>query len=107
MLNRSGIVVTRNTPARRMAVSKTASDPAMAPVCDAAARLHVQHDAARVWIVAEVVDEICEIDVEHGADTDEAGKADVALARPIENRGADGAALAQERDAPRSCHRRS
>ena len=37
MLKRSGMVVTRRTPARRKAASKTASDPASAPVCDAAA----------------------------------------------------------------------
>ncbi len=37
MLNRSGIVVTRSRPARWIAASKTASEPAIAPVCDAAA----------------------------------------------------------------------
>ena len=115
MLNRSGIVSTRSTPARRTAASKTASDPARAPVCDAAAlapascrpalttmtcfdraaaraalinlrhvadRFHVQHDAGRIRIVAEVIDQVGEIDVEHGADRDEAGKADVASPGP-------------------------
>ena len=38
MLNRSGMVSTRSTPARRKAASKTASAPASAPVCEAAAR---------------------------------------------------------------------
>src|SRR5262249_22792427 len=60
--------------------------------------LHVQDDAARGRVVAEVVDQVGEIDVDHGADADEAAEADVLLAGPVEDRGADGAALAEQGD---------
>src|SRR5262249_18783496 len=67
-------------------------------LADVADRLHVEDDAARVGVVAEVVDEVGEVHVEHGAHADEAAEADVGFPGPVEDGGADGAALAEQGD---------
>ena len=59
-------------------------------------RLDVQDDAARVRVGAEVVDEVAEVHVGHGADADEGAEADLVGGRPVEDGGAQGAGLAEE-----------
>src|SRR5262249_34665717 len=50
-----------------------------------------------VWrIVAEVADEVAPADVQHRAGRNDAAKTDLEGNRPIENRGQQGAALAEE-----------
>ena len=61
--------------------------------------LDVQDDGAGVRVGAEVVDEVAEVDVAHGADADEGGEADLVGGRPVEDGGAQGARLAEEGDA--------
>ena len=68
--------------------------------------LHVDDDAPGVRIVAEVVDEVAPADIEHRADRDERAEADVLSKAPIEDRGAQRAALADEPDATRPRHAR-
>src|SRR5690606_7496090 len=60
-------------------------------------RLHVQHNAAGVWIVTKVIDQIAPAHIEHGADRNEGAKADVLLQTPIENRGTERTTLADKR----------
>src|SRR5512139_2377430 len=55
--------------------------------------LHVNHDAARSLIVAQIVDEIPPTDVDHGADRDEAAESHHLPQTPIEHRIAESAAL--------------
>ena len=71
-------------------------------------RLHVDDDRARARVVAEVVDEIAPADVEHRAERDERAEADLLAQAPVEDRGQQRAALAQEGDAARAgpCRRR-
>ena len=63
--------------------------------------LDVEDDAGRVGVGAEVVDEVAEVDVGHGADADEGAEADLVGGRPVEDRRAEGARLTEEGDAPR------
>ena len=72
---------------------------------DVADRFHVQHDAARGRVVAEVVDEVGEIDVEHGADRDKRGEADEFAQAPVEYGRTECTTLAQKRDMSRQRHR--
>ena len=60
--------------------------------------LHVQHDAGRLGIVAEVVDEIAPAHVEHRPNRHEGAEADVGLKAPIEDGRAECAALTDEAD---------
>ena len=53
----------------------------------------VQQNAFGRGIIAEIVDHVSEIDVQHGADADKMAEADALLQGQIENRRADGAAL--------------
>src|SRR5262249_24562972 len=59
---------------------------------------HVEDDAARVRGVGEVVEQVGEIDVEHGADRDEGAEAELLAGGPVEDGGADGAGLAEQGD---------
>ena len=61
-------------------------------------RLDVEDDRARVLVGAEVVDEVAEVDVAHGADADERREAHLVRGRPVEDRRAQGAGLAEEGD---------
>ena len=65
-------------------------------VARVADRLHVNHDALGARVVADVVDQVAEIDVEHRADRDEGAEADLLANTPVEHRGAQRAALADE-----------
>ena len=49
-------------------------------------------------IVAEVINQVAPVDIEHRADGDEGAEADVFAQAPVENGGAEGAALADEAD---------
>ena len=69
-------------------------------------RLHVDDDAVGVRVVAEVVDQVAPADVEHRADRDEGAEADVLAQAPVEDGGAQGAALADEGDVARPGHAR-
>ena len=60
--------------------------------------LHVDEDRLDVAVVAQVVDHVAEIHIEHGADGDEVAEADVAHGGPVQAGGADGAALRNEAD---------
>jgi len=62
-------------------------------------RLDVQDDRARVRVGAEVIDQVAEVDVAHRADRDERREADLVGGRPVEDGYAEGAGLAEERDA--------
>ena len=55
---------------------------------------HVDDNAFRIRIVAEMINQIAPADIEHGAKRDERAKADIFLQAPIENRRAERAALA-------------
>ena len=59
-------------------------------------RLHVDDDGMGARIAAEVVDQIAPVHVQHRADGDEAAEADILTHRPVQHRGAQGAALADE-----------
>ena len=52
--------------------------------------LDVEDDGAGVRVGAEVVDEVAEVDVEHGADGDEGREADLVGRRPVEDRACPG-----------------
>ena len=54
-----------------------------------------------VRVVAEVVDQVAPADVEHRADRDEGAEADVSSQAPVEDGGAERAALAEEADVAR------
>ena len=58
--------------------------------------LHVHDDTAGAIIVAQVVDEVAPVDVQHGADGDEGAEADVFLEAPVQDGGTECAALADE-----------
>ena len=49
-------------------------------------------------VVAQVINQVAPVDIEHGADGDEGAEADVFAQAPVENGGAEGAALAEEAD---------
>ena len=59
-------------------------------------RFHVDDDAVGARIVAEVVDQVAPVHVEHRADGDEGAEADVLAQAPVEDRGTQRAALADE-----------
>src|SRR5438552_17871335 len=59
-------------------------------------RFHVDHDAARVRIVAQVIDQIAPTYVEHRTGRDEGAEADLLTQAPVENGGTHRAALADE-----------
>ncbi len=59
-------------------------------------RFHVQHDAARFRIVTQILDQVAPADVEHGAHRYESAEAHHLAPAPVENRGAQSAALADE-----------
>jgi len=63
-------------------------------------RLDVQDDRLGLLVLAEVVDEIAEVDVEHVADGDEVRESDVLFEGPIEDGSAQSAGLGDERDVP-------
>ena len=65
-------------------------------------RLHVDHDGARMGIVAQVVDQIAPSNVQHRADGDKSAETHLFSKAPIQNGGAQGAALADEGDIPRT-----
>ena len=67
-------------------------------------RLHVDEDALGMRVVAEVVDQVAPADVEHRPDRDEGAEADVGPQAPVEDRGAEGPALAEEGDLARPGH---
>ena len=62
--------------------------------------LDVEDDGLGLLVLAEVVDEIAEVDVEGVADGHEVGEADLLLQGPVEDRGAQGARLGNEGDVP-------
>ncbi len=64
-------------------------------------RFHVNHDAARVGIVAEVIDEVSPTDIHHRSYGDEGAEADLLLQAPVENGRTESAALADETDTAR------
>ena len=59
-------------------------------------RFHVNHDAVGAGVIAEVVDQVAPVYVQHGADRDERTEADVLLQTPVQNRRTESAALADE-----------
>ena len=70
---------------------RLASAPPRAPPKEGAGvadRLHVDQDALRVRVVAEVVDQVAPADVEHRADGDEGAEADLLAQAPVEDGGA-------------------
>ena len=58
--------------------------------------LHVDHDAVGVRIVAEIIDQVAPVDVEHRADGDAGAEADVFAETPVEHGCEQRAALADE-----------
>ena len=64
-------------------------------------RFHVDDDAVGARIVAEVVDQVAPVHVEHRADGDEGAEADVLAQAPVQHRRAQGSALAEEGDVAR------
>ncbi len=67
--------------------------------------LHVDHDAVRVRVVAEIIDQVAPVDVEHRADRDAGAEADVLAETPVEHRGKQRAALADKGDRAWARHR--
>ena len=61
-------------------------------------RFHVHDNAVGARVVAEIIDEVAPAHVEHGADRNEGAEAHLLFLAPIQNRGAQGAALANESD---------
>src|SRR5687768_6272856 len=59
-------------------------------------RFHVDDDAVRLRVIAEVINQVAPADIKHGANRDESAEADVFLKAPVENRCAERAALADE-----------
>ena len=59
--------------------------------------LHVQDDRVGLGVVAEMVDEVAPADVGHRAERDDAAEADALAQAPVEDRGDERAALADER----------
>ena len=67
---------------------------------------HVNDDAARVGIVAQVKNQVAPADIHHRADGNKGAEADIFLQAPIQHRRAKRAALADEPDAPGPGHAR-
>jgi hypothetical protein len=67
-------------------------------------RLHVQDDALRVGIVAEVIEQVGEIDIGHCTDADKSTETDVLRVGPVEDRRADRPTLAEECDLAGQSH---
>ncbi len=67
--------------------------------------LHVDDDAARVWVITEVIDEIRPSHVQHGTNREKCAEAGLFLEAPIENGCAERAALTDESDGSLPCHR--
>jgi hypothetical protein len=59
-------------------------------------RFHVDDDALGVRIVSQIIDEVAPVHVQHRADRDEGTEADVLAQAPVEDGGAQRAALADE-----------
>ena len=56
---------------------------------------------ARRGIVAQEIDEVAEVDIDHGAEGDEYAEADAGLESPLQHGAPQLAALGDERDVPR------
>src|SRR5829696_293318 len=61
-------------------------------------RLHVDHDALRLWVVAEVVDQVSPANVHHGPYADERREPDVLHDALVKDGRKQSPALAQEGD---------
>ena len=59
-------------------------------------RLHVKQNAARVGIVAEMINKIAPVHISHGTDGNERAEPELGRSAPIENRRAKRAALSDE-----------
>ena len=73
-------------------------------------RFHVKQNAARVRIVAEMINQIAPVHIGHGTDGNEGAEPELGRPAPIENRSAERAALTDESDIAgqreRLCERR-
>src|SRR5690606_27005914 len=65
----------------------------------------VEHDGARLGVEQQVVEDLAEIHVGADSRRDDVREPDIAHARPVEQRGADGTRLRDERDASALRHR--
>jgi len=66
--------------------------------------LHIDHDRVGARVVAQVVDQVAPVDIQHRADGDEMAEADVFLQAPVQDGGAQRAALADEANATQAGH---
>ncbi len=66
--------------------------------------LHVEHNAAHLGILPQIVQKVAKVDVEHTSHTHEVPEADLLLDRNIQNGGADGSALRNEGELPGQGH---
>ena len=64
-------------------------------------RFHVHHDAGGPWIISQVVDQVTPADIEHRTYGDEGAEAHRLAQAPVQHRGTEGAALADEAYAAR------
>ena len=51
-------------------------------------RLHIDHDAPRLGVFTEKIDEIAKIDIDHGTEGDEHAEPYVGVCRPVEQHAA-------------------
>ena len=58
---------------------------------------HIEQNGFDRAVIAQIVDHFAEIDIEHGADADKMAESGVFLDRPVEDGGADGPALGDDR----------
>src|SRR5690606_3218013 len=66
--------------------------------------LHINDDTLSAGIVSDVIDQVAEVDIEHGADGDEGAEADLFADAPVEHGSAKRAALADECDVAGAGH---
>ena len=65
---------------------------------------HVDDNAAGARIVAQMIDQVAPADIDHRTKRNKGAEADILLQAPIQDRGAERAALADESDAPGPGH---
>ena len=68
-------------------------------------RFHIKQNAARVRIVAEMINQIAPVHIGHGTDGNERAEPELCRPAPIENRRAKRAALTDESNIARQCQR--
>lgn len=63
--------------------------------------LHIEHNALRIRVIAQEIDQVPEIDIDHRAEGCKEAEADMSMHGPVEDGAPQGPALGDEGDPPR------